>query len=66
MFRLFPYFQKCESFQAFSPPVSFADSPLVRGGLGDAKRSFMPIFMLCLHSVIRIRRKLWTDRNYML
>ena len=33
-------YQKCESFQAFSPPVSFADSPLVRGGRWAAKRSF--------------------------
>ena len=33
-------YQECESFQAFSPPVSFADSPLIRGGHWAAKRSF--------------------------
>ena len=33
-------YQECESFQAFSPPVSVADSPLVRGGRWAAKRSF--------------------------
>ena len=33
-------YQKCESLQAFSPPVSFADSPLIRGGRWAAKRSF--------------------------
>ncbi|MDY4583157.1 MAG: hypothetical protein SPD81_09995, partial [Candidatus Faecousia sp.] len=34
-------YQECESFQAFSPPVSFADSPLIRGGHWAAKRSFI-------------------------
>ncbi len=48
MFRFFRIYQECESFQTFSPPVSFADSPLVRGGLGDAKRSFCRVKSLSI------------------